>query len=215
MHPCALQKVTVCVLFFTSRIKFSVSNEAFHELSMVSNLPNSSQINSLTCTLNEDFSICSTPNGVVGVQQSLWERLMVRLTHLNDKSSEQGDVPNTIRIKLTGDGTQIARGLSVVNINFTMLEEGQTRACSAFGNHSIVILRVSENYKELKPGLEDIIAEAEDLEVLTIRDKVYSVQFFLGGDLKVFSSCVESKQQILNMHEREHGGWQQHMVQMP
>ena len=143
---------------------------------MVANLLNSSQIKSLTCTLNDDFNIRSTPNGVVGVQQSVRERIMVRLTHLIDKASEQGDVPSTIRIKLTGDGTQIARGLSVVNVSFTVLEEGQIRACSAFGNHNIAILRVSEKYKELKAGLEDIIAEAQDLEVLTIRDKVYSIQ---------------------------------------
>ena len=79
--------------------KFSVSNEAFLELSMVSNLPNSSQINSLTCTLNEDFSIHSAPNGMVGVQQRLRERIMVRLAHLIDNVSEQsrGDVPSTIR----------------------------------------------------------------------------------------------------------------------
>ena len=69
--------------------KFSVSNEAFHELSMISNLPNSSQIKSLTRILNEDFNIHSTPNGVVGVQQSLRERIMIRLTHLIDKASEQ------------------------------------------------------------------------------------------------------------------------------
>lgn len=168
--------------------KFSVSNEAFHELSMVSNLPNSSKINSLTRKLNDDFSISCTPNGVVGVQQSLRERIMVRLNQLIDKASEQEDVPSTLRVKLTGDGTQIARGLSVVNINFTLLEEGQSRACSAFGNHSIAILRVSENYEELKAGLEDIIKEAEDLEVVTMRGKVYSIQFFLGGDLKFLAA---------------------------
>ena len=135
--------------------KFSVSNEAFHELSMVSSLPSSSQIKSLTHKLNDAYNICSTPNGVVGVQQSLRERVIVRLTHLIDIAMEQESlesVPSTIRIKLTGDGTQIARALSVVNVNFTVLEEGQSRACSAFGNHSIAILRVSEKYKELKDG---------------------------------------------------------------
>ena len=171
--------------------KFSVSNEAFHELSMVSNLPSSSQIKSLTHKLNDAFNIRSTPNGVVGVQQSLRERVIVRLTHLIDKALEQESpesVPSRIRIKLTGDGTQIARGLSVVNVSFTVLEEGQSRACSAFGNHSLAILRVSEKYEELKDGMEDIIAEAKDLEVLTIHDKVYSIQFFLGGDLKFLAA---------------------------
>ena len=33
-------------------------------------------------------------------------------------------------------------------------------------------------------GLEDICAEAKDLESLTIKDKVYNVQFFQDGDWK-------------------------------
>ena len=163
--------------------KFYVSNEAFHELSMLSNLPSSSKLKSLTRTLNAQFEIHSAPNGIGGVQQSLRERIMVRLTHLVEKAHKEDEIPNTIRVKLTGDGTQIARGLSVVNVGFTVLEEGQ-RACSAFVNHSIAILKVSEKYEDLMAGLEDICAEAKDLESLTIKDKVYNVQFFLGGDWK-------------------------------
>ena len=56
---------------------------------------------------------------------------MIRLTELIKKIEDRNEeVPTTFRIKLTGDGTQIARGLTVVNIAFTILEEGQ-RACSA------------------------------------------------------------------------------------
>jgi hypothetical protein len=116
--------------------KFSISNEAFHELSMVSNLPNSSKIKTLTHTLNSEFEIRSAPNGV-GAQQSVRARIMV------EKAPNPSDVPSTIRIKLTGDGTQIARGLSVVNIGFTVLEEGKNRACSAYGNYSIAMCRKS------------------------------------------------------------------------
>ena len=57
--------------------------------------------------------------------------------------------------------------------------EGQNRACSAFGNHSLAILKVSEKYEELVAGLEDICTEAKDLEVITVREKVYKIQFFL------------------------------------
>ena len=138
----------------------------------------------LTRTLNSEFEIRSAPNGIVGVQQSVRARIMVRLTQLIEKAPNPSDVPSTIRIKLTGDGTQIARGLSVVNIGFTVLEEGQNRVCSAYGNHSIAILKVSEKYEELVAGLEDICTEAKDLEVVTVRDKVYKIQFFLGGDFK-------------------------------
>lgn len=38
-------------------------------------------------------------------------------------------------------------------------------------------------------GLKDICAEAKDLEVVTVRDKVYKIQFFFGGDLKFLAIC--------------------------
>lgn len=57
----------------------------------------------------------------------------------------------------------------MVNVAFTILEEGQ-QATSVSGNHSIAILRVSESYDNLAAGLEDIIREAEDLEVITVEE---------------------------------------------
>ena len=44
--------------------KFTISNEAYHELTMVSDLPSSHQIKKLTKTLNSKFNIRSCPNGV-------------------------------------------------------------------------------------------------------------------------------------------------------
>ena len=110
--------------------RFSVSNEAFHELSMVSDLPTSFQVKKMTKALNSKFEIRSI--GTIGVQQSLRTCLAIRLTKLVEQSYLP--ISSVIRVKLTGDGTQIARGLTVVNIAFTILEERQ-RACSASGNH--------------------------------------------------------------------------------
>ena len=62
------------VLYIKDR--FSISNEAFHELSMVSFLQNSSKIKTLThIMLNSEFEIQSAPNGAGGVQvyrHGLW-----------------------------------------------------------------------------------------------------------------------------------------------
>ena len=164
--------------------RYCISNEAYHELSMLSDLPASSRLNCLVQELNSQYKISSVPNGKVGVQQSLRERLKIRLTRLLEQYNiQKKEIPNTIRVKLTGDGTQIARGLNVVNIAFTILEEGQM-ACSVSGNHSVMILKVSEKYEDLAAGLEEFIAEAKDLEVLSIDDKVIQIEFFLGGDWK-------------------------------
>ena len=85
------------------------------------------------------------------------------------KATKEGvSVPTTIRIKLTGDGTRIARGLNIINFAFTILEEG-SKAYSILGNYTVVILKASESYDELALGLQDICAEAKDLEVLTIQ----------------------------------------------
>ena len=50
------------------------------------------------------------------------------------------EIPNVIPVKLTGDGTQVARGLTVVNFAFTSLEEPGQKAMSIRDNHSIAIL---------------------------------------------------------------------------
>ena len=77
-------------------------------------------------------------------------------------------------------GLGIARGLDVVNIMFTIIDEG-SRAQSVFGNYGVTIL---ENYEELQAGLEDICSAAKDMEVVTVEDQVHKIQFYLGGDLK-------------------------------
>ena len=48
------------------------------------------------------------------MQQSLKARVAICFT----------DLPSTIKIKLTGDGTRIARGFNVVNFAFNILVEG-------------------------------------------------------------------------------------------
>ena len=147
---------TTASLHFTLYVKdtFSISNQAYHELSI---LPASNQVKKLASTLNSNFEISSTPNGIVGVQQSLWKCLAFHLSHLvKQYQAMKKQLPSPIKVKLTGDGTQIARGFSVVNFAFTILEEGQN-ACSAKGNHTIAILKVSENYDDLAAGLEDIL----------------------------------------------------------
>lgn len=151
---------------------------------MISDLPNLSQVRKLTESLNSQFRIYNSPNNIIGVQHSLRERILQRLTYFIHKKTEEGvDIPSTIKIKLTGDGTTIGRAFNVINIAFTIIDEGR-KAQSVVGNYSVAILKIEEKYEELAAGLQDICSEAKDLEVVTVQEKVYSIQFFLGGDLK-------------------------------
>ena len=85
---------------------FSVSNDAYHELSTLSNLPNSSEVRRLTKFLNTTFTMSNCPNNIIGVQTSFRTQVLYRL-QLRRNTVEGIATPNTIRIKLTGDGTRI------------------------------------------------------------------------------------------------------------
>jgi len=174
--------------------KYAVSNEAYHHLSMLSNLPSSHVVKKLSTSLNLEFSIQRCPNGVTGVQQSIKMRLLQRLTKFVCNAKQEGMcVPTTLKIKLTGDGTRIARGYNIVNVAFTILNEGK-KAYSVLGNYTIAILKTSEHYEELRLGLADICAEAKDIEVLAIDGNVYNILFFLGGDMKFLATVCGIEQ---------------------
>ena len=162
--------------------KYSISDQAFHELSMITpGLPSSSTIKKLATSMNSKFNISPCPNGIIGVQQSLRLRIAYHIKSLLEKTKENADqFPSTIRVKLTGNGTRIARGLNIVNFAFTILEEG-AKAQSVAGNHILAIMKVSESYDELISGLKDICQEARDLDVITIDQKIYKITFFLGS----------------------------------
>jgi len=50
--------------------------------------------------------------------------------------------------------------------------------------YSIAIMKISEDYDNLVAGLEDLCDEAKDLEVITLNDVTYNIQFYLGGAWK-------------------------------
>jgi len=63
----------------------------------------------------------------------------------------------------------------------TVLEE-RNRAYSSSGNHSLAILKVHESeYTKLCDAIQDIVIEASNLKSVTINDKEYKIEYFLGG----------------------------------
>ena len=119
--------------------KYAVSNQAYHELSIMSDLPSFSQIRKLTKSMNAMMEITSCPNNICGVQQSIRERILQCLTYFIHRNNDDGiNTPDTIRIKMTGDGTNIGRALKVVNFAFTIIDEGD-KAQSVNGNYSVAI----------------------------------------------------------------------------
>ena len=119
-----------------------------------------------------------------------------------------------VKVKLTGDGTNIGKHLHVVNFVFTILDEGE-KACTASGNHCIAILKESESYDAMKLGLKDIIREVESIEQIIVRDLDFDVLFYLGGDWKFLAmatgidaatsthACIWCKCPAIERHDSE------------
>jgi hypothetical protein len=93
----------------------------------------------------------------------------------------------TIKIKLSGDGTNIGKQMSVVNITFTILNE-KKMAMSEKGNYILAVIKASESYDTLAESLADI-TEMQDLQKISVDDKTFDFEYFLGGDWK-FLACV-------------------------
>ena len=94
--------------------RFSVSGSAYHEMAQACReMPRHYKLKERIRELNKLWNICPTPNGVVGVQQALEDRLRVRICTL--LQTAQPDAPfriqQKVRVKLSGDGTWVGKRL--------------------------------------------------------------------------------------------------------
>ena len=55
----------------------------------------------------------------------------------------------TIRIKLSGDGTNIGKRLTVINFTFTLLNEKEV-AMGEKGNYVLAVVKTTETYDNLR-----------------------------------------------------------------
>ena len=126
--------------------KYSISGAAYHEMAkLCKNMPRHYKLKKKIAQLNQLWEIRPTPHGIVGVQQSLEDRLRHRIRHLERTTPPHMPfkVNRKVRVKLSGDGTSIGKRLHVINFTFTLLDEGE-KAHSYEGNHSLAIFREQE-----------------------------------------------------------------------
>ncbi|KAL9970448.1 hypothetical protein ACROYT_G022824 [Oculina patagonica] len=178
-------------LLLYSKERFNVSNEAYHELSMIcKDLPRSWKVHERIKALNSKWNLSNTPGDTCGVQQSIKERLEIRLQSLikNTPTNSAFKHNRKIQVKLTGDGTNIGKRLHVINVTFTILDEG-AKAMAADGNHLVAIIKVTENYDKLAIALADIRKDVESLKHVSVGTECFAIEWFLGGDWK-FLACI-------------------------
>ena len=76
------------------------------------------------------------------------------------------DKVTTIKVKLSGDGTNIRKRLKLENVTYTILNE-KDAAMNEKGNYVLAIITTTENYDNLKESLADINNEMSNLKEIT------------------------------------------------
>ena len=134
--------------------------------------------------IRTEYTMEDKPNNTQGVQQSLKNRLEIRIRHLIQISASTAPFlqNKVVQVKLSGDGTKIGKRLHVVAFTFTLLEEDQ--AGSAAGNHILAVFKQPESYGCLKLALADIIVEVKELKEIQVDNTTFRITYYMGGDWK-------------------------------
>ena len=102
--------------------KFNISNEAWHELAMkCKDVPTKYEICKHLDNLNADWNLRSTPGEAEGLQISFRESLEEQIKRLQKNGVL--DKVTTIKVKLSGDGTNTGKRLKLENVTYTILNE--------------------------------------------------------------------------------------------
>ena len=154
--------------------KFAIPDRAYHKLHLLTpDLPPQHQLTTVAKEYNSQSNVLSTPNGIIGVQQSLEKRLKIIL----EKHKE--NLPNQMKIKLSGDGTNLARSMHVITVTFMVLDLEPD--CT---NHTLAILKASESYVALNDGLSDLVKEMKELQSIEFNGQHIDLSYYLMGDWK-------------------------------
>ena len=169
---------------------FNISDVAYHELAQLNPaLPRQSALAKVSKNLNAKCQIQPTPGQTVGVQQSIMERLRIRLRHIL-KNNPSFALRKSIHVKITGDRTVVSRSLHLlVIIVFSLLHEGENPN-SPNGNHTITLLQTIENYDNISEALVKIVEDIKTMKSITVDDISFSVEFFLGADWKFLALVI-------------------------
>ena len=162
--------------------KFRISDTAYKELSMFNaSLPRFNELMKVINDLDQKINIMPTPGIAEGVQISFKSSLLDKLGALMLSNPELHK--SKVKVKFSGDGTWIGKRLHVVNFTYTIINEGR-KAMSERGNYCLAIIKVKEDYDDLRNSLSDICKEMRELKEVFIDGKVIQLDYYLGGDWK-------------------------------
>ena len=162
--------------------KFNISNEAWHEISMKAvDVPSKHAIGKRIKELNKNWNLKPTPGRAEGIQTGFGESLKEQIIRLENTGELRGG--ETLKIKISGDGTNIGKRLKVVNFTYTILNEKDI-AMAEKGNYVLAVIKGTEEYDDLRDSLEDLRKEMGNLKEVNVNGHNFEIQYFLGGDWK-------------------------------
>ena len=90
-------------------------------------------------------------------------------------------------MKASGDGTRIGKHLQLLNVTFSIINEGNV-AMSEEGNYVIAVFKTKDDYVRIRDSLSDFRDEIRNLSSITCGDKIFQIEYFLGGDWKFLAT---------------------------
>lgn len=132
-----------------------------------------------------------TPGDAESVQLGFAESLQEHIVRLQ-KNGEVND-GETIKIKLSGDGTNIGKGLTVVNFTFTILHE-KDLAMGEKGNYILAVIKTTETYDNLRDSVADLRMEMSNLKEISANSCTDKIEYFFRWRFEIFSTGMWFRQ---------------------
>ena len=130
--------------------KFCVSDEFYHELSMIENgLPRSYLIKQCKNNLNKLCHVTPTPGTFEGAQVSFESLLLQQISAFKKESPDFNFDNETLKIKISGDGAKMTQKSNYVLLSCALLQKKE-EVMSAKGNHTVAVVNGSEKYETLQ-----------------------------------------------------------------
>lgn len=178
--------------------KFCVSDEFYHELTMIENgLPRSYLIKQRRNNLNELFHVTPTPGNFGGAQVSFHSLLLQQISAFkNEKLNPEFNFGSeTLKVKISGDRAKMTKKTNYVLLSCALLQK-EEEVMSAKGNHTIAVVNGSEKYETLQESFETAFSEINSLikkGTITVDGEEVKLEFFLGGNYKFLLTLMGLK----------------------
>ena len=134
--------------------KFHILDRAWHEISQISKeLPTKYSLKQRIKALDNQWTIKLTPGETDGVQISFKDSLLEQVERI--VIQEEIAPCDVLKIKLSGDGTRVGKRLQLLNVTYSIINEGK-KASTEKGNYMLAIVKAKDDYEGIRDSLNDV-----------------------------------------------------------